>query len=77
MVSEIWRNGRFNDVPHVRAKGFSLFLRPDVFAVITCPDLQAVVKLAAEDKLLELAYNSPAGLISPIDILHGHSPAQK
>ena len=28
----------------------------------------------AEDKLLEQAYTSPAGPISPIDILYGHRP---
>lgn len=53
---------------------FSRVLKPDGFAVITCPDLQSVCALIAEDKLLEPAYTAPAGPISPLDILYGHRP---
>ena len=61
--------------PHEVPVALSEFLRvlkPDGFAVITCPDLQAVCALVAEDKLTEPAYTSPAGPIAPIDILYGH-----
>ena len=61
--------------PHEVPVALSEFLRvlkPDGFAVITCPDLQAVCALVAEDKLTEPAYTSPAGLIAPLDILYGH-----
>ena len=44
------------------------------FAVITCPDLQSVAALVAEDKLTEPAYTSPAGPIAPLDMLYGHRP---
>jgi hypothetical protein len=54
---------------------FLRVLKPDGFAVITCPDLQAVCALVAEDKLTEPAYTSPAGPIAPLDILYGHRPA--
>jgi ubiquinone/menaquinone biosynthesis C-methylase UbiE len=63
--------------PHEVPVAFSEFLRvlkPDGFAVITCPDLQAVCALVAEDKLTEPAYTSPAGPIAPLDILYGHRP---
>jgi hypothetical protein len=30
--------------------------------------------LIAEDKLVQAAYNSPAGEIAPLDILYGHRP---
>lgn len=50
---------------------FRLVLKPDGFVVITCPDLQSVCQLIADDKLVEPAYNSPAGPIAPIDILYG------
>jgi hypothetical protein len=33
-----------------------------------------VCALVAEDKLTEPAYTSPAGPISPLDILYGHRP---
>jgi SAM-dependent methyltransferase len=64
--------------PHEVPVALSEFLRvlkPDGFAVITCPDLQSVCALIAEDKLTEPAYTSPAGLIAPLDILYGLRPA--
>jgi len=62
-----------HEVPLV-LKEFLRVLRPDGFTVITCPDLQAVCALVAEDKLTETAYTSPAGPIAPLDILYGHRP---
>ena len=62
-----------HEVPLV-LKEFLRVLRPDGFTVITCPDLQAVCALVAEDKLTETAYISPAGPIAPLDILYGHRP---
>jgi hypothetical protein len=49
-------------------------LKPDGFAVITCPDLQAVCALVAEEKLTEPAYTFLAGPIAPLDILYGRRP---
>lgn len=51
---------------------FLRVLKHDGFAVITCPDLQSVCALVAEDKLTDEAYRSLAGPISPLDILYGH-----
>lgn len=50
---------------------FKRVLRPHGFALITCPDLQTVAQLVADDRLNEPAYQSPAGPISPIDMLYG------
>jgi predicted SAM-dependent methyltransferase len=63
--------------PHEVPQALGEFLRvlsDDGFAVITCPDLQSVCALVAEDKLLEPAYTAPAGPITPLDILYGHRP---
>lgn len=63
--------------PHeveVALREFTRVLKPSGFLVITCPDLQSVCALVAEDKLLEPAYISPAGPIAPLDILYGHRP---
>ena len=60
--------------PHEVPVALSEFLRvlkSDGFAVITCPDLQSVCALIAEDKLTDAAYTSPAGPIAPLDILYG------
>jgi hypothetical protein len=59
----------------VALKEFARVLKPEGIAVITCPDLQSVCALVAQDRLLDPAYVSPAGPISPLDILYGHRPA--
>jgi predicted SAM-dependent methyltransferase len=64
--------------PHEVPLALAEFIRgltDDGFAVITCPDLQSVAALIADDKLTEPAYQSPAGPIAPLDILYGHRPA--
>lgn len=60
-----------HEVPIALAE-FKRVLSVDGFALITCPDLQAVAKLVAEDRLLEPAYQSGMGPIAPLDILYGH-----
>jgi len=60
-----------HEVP-VALKEFLRVMRPDGFLLITCPDLQEVCRLVAEDKLTDAAYVSPAGPIAPIDMLYGH-----
>ena len=59
----------------VALKEFLRVLTPRGFAVITCPDLQATCKLVADGKLLTAAYVSPAGPITPLDILYGFRPS--
>jgi SAM-dependent methyltransferase len=62
-----------HEVPLAIAE-FLRVLKPDGFAVITCPDLQAVASLIVEDKLADQAYMSAAGPISPLDIVFGFRP---
>jgi len=54
---------------------FRRVLKPDGFALIVLPDLQAVAQLVADGKLVEPAYISPMGPIAPLDILFGFRPA--
>jgi ubiquinone/menaquinone biosynthesis C-methylase UbiE len=51
---------------------FRRVLKPGGFAVIACPDLQAMAALIAEDKLHEPAYHARAGGITPHDTLYGY-----
>ena len=62
-----------HEVP-VAVAEFLRVLNEKGFVVITCPDLQSVCALIAQDKLLEPAYTAPAGPIAPLDILYGHRP---
>lgn len=63
-----------HEVPIV-LKEFLRVLKPDGFLLVTCPDLQTVCALVAEDKLTDAAYTSQAGPITPLDILYGHRDA--
>jgi predicted SAM-dependent methyltransferase len=47
-------------------------LNADGIFVVTCPDLQSVCAVVADDKLTDKVYDSPAGPITPLDILYGH-----
>lgn len=62
-----------HEVPLALAE-FYRVLKEDGFAIITCPDLQSVCALVADDKLTDDAYLSPAGPVAPMDILYGHRP---
>lgn len=54
---------------------FKRVLKPDGFAVVTCPDLEAVAAHLVGGKLAEPLYVSPSGPITPLDILYGHGAA--
>ena len=60
-----------HEVP-VALSEFLRVLKPDGFAIITCPDIQSVCALVAQGKLIEPAYHTAQGIpIAPIDILYG------
>lgn len=48
-------------------------LTPNGFALVTCPDIQAIAAEIAKGNLEEPVYLSPAGPIRPIDMLYGHA----
>lgn len=56
----------------IALKEFHRVLNKDGFLIITCPDLKSISKLVLEDKLLEVAYISPAGPITPLDMIYGY-----
>ncbi|WP_201217696.1 glycosyltransferase [Halochromatium roseum] len=60
-----------HDVP-VALSEMHRVLTPDGFALITLPDIEAVARLVAEGKLTEVAYESPVGPITALDMLYGH-----
>jgi SAM-dependent methyltransferase len=61
--------------PHeveIALREFSRVLNDDGFAIITVPDLQAAAVMIAEGKILDKAYDSPAGPVTPFDIVYSH-----
>ena len=67
-----------HNIEHLNAyevpKAMSEFVRvlhQEGFLVLTCPDLQSVAELIAQDKLMKPAYNSAAGPICPLDMVFG------
>ena len=52
---------------------FHRILRSDGFALITCPDLQAIAALVVDGKAEATVYTSPAGPITPLDMIYGHA----
>jgi len=61
-----------HEVPLALAE-FKRVLKPDGFALITSPDLESVASLILDGGLDKVAYTSPAGPITPLDMLFGHS----
>ena len=60
-----------HEVP-LALKEFYRVLNEDGFAVVRCPDIQTVCELIAQDKYLELLYESEIGPIYPIDVIYGN-----
>lgn len=78
-VDAVWSS---HNVEHLYAHEVTLALaefyrviKPGGFALITLPDLQKVAELVAADKLEDTAYVSPAGPITPLDMIYGHRPS--
>lgn len=52
-------------------------LKPGGFALITLPNLEHIAQLIVEGKVDQVIYVSPAGPITPLDILFGHQASQE
>lgn len=79
-VDAIWSSHNLEhlhsfEVPVALAE-FKRVLKPDGFALISLPNLRAIARHIANDQLTQPLYQSPAGPISPLDILFGHQPSQ-
>ncbi|MBL8796722.1 MAG: methyltransferase domain-containing protein [Planctomycetia bacterium] len=59
-----------DEVPLALAE-FRRVLKPGGFALIAVPDLQAAAELVVADRAGEVAYSSPAGPITALDLIYG------
>jgi SAM-dependent methyltransferase len=59
----------------VALKEFRRVLREDGFLCVIVPDLQAVAQHVAGDRLHEPLYASPAGPVTPHDMIYGYGAA--
>ncbi|WP_430912065.1 class I SAM-dependent methyltransferase [Methylobacterium sp. sgz302541] len=75
-VEAVWSSHNIEHLyDHEATKALAEFrrvLKPDGIALITTPDVEAIAKLVAEGKLDQVAYMSPAGPITALDMLYGH-----
>jgi predicted SAM-dependent methyltransferase len=60
-----------HEVPIALAE-FKRILKPDGFALFMCPDLESVARHLIEHGADHVAYTSPAGPITALDMLYGH-----
>lgn len=60
---------------HVRhaLRGIARILKTDGFALITSPDLEPIAALVAGGRGEEVAYQSPLGPITALDMIYGHA----
>jgi predicted SAM-dependent methyltransferase len=52
---------------------FIRVLKPYGLLLLTLPDLQQVAQLVVDDQLEDLAYQSPSGPVTPLDMIFGHT----
>ncbi|TXN07166.1 methyltransferase domain-containing protein [Methylobacterium sp. WL103] len=78
-VDAVWSSHHLEHLyEHEAAQALSEFrrvLRPNGFALLTMPDLTAVAELVAQGRADEIAYRSPAGPVTAMDMLYGFRPA--
>jgi SAM-dependent methyltransferase len=76
-VDAIWSSHNLEHLyPHEVERALKEFLRvlkPSGFAYLKVPDLQLVAELIVSKGLESVAYDSPAGPITPLDMIYGHS----
>lgn len=63
-----------HEVP-LALREFLRVLRSDGLLLLTMPDLQSVAEMIAAGRCEDVAYVSPAGPITPIDMVFGHRPS--
>lgn len=78
-VDAVWSSHNLEHLdPHeapVALREFLRVLKPGGTLLLTVPDLQAVARLVAEERLDETLYECRQGPIRPLDVVYGYGPA--
>ena len=81
MIDAIWSSHNLEHMPMFEAKRAlgeaHRVLKPDGFMFLTLPDIEAVSKLIARGKLMDVAYESSVGPITALDMVFGHQSLQE
>jgi SAM-dependent methyltransferase len=56
---------------------FKRILNDEGFAILGCPNFEAVARIAVSEDIESVAYLSPAGPVRLLDMVFGHSPSIK
>lgn len=75
-IDAIWSSHNLEHLEGFQVLGalgeFRRVLKPGGFALINLPDLQCIAELIGAGKVDQVLYRSPAGPITPLDMLFGH-----
>jgi SAM-dependent methyltransferase len=78
-VDAVWSSHTVEHLyDHEVAAAFAEFhrvLNPNGFLLLRCPDLEAVAESILGNGIEHVAYESPAGPVTPLDILYGYRPS--
>lgn len=62
----------FLDEVPIALTEFLRVLKPDGFALVVCPDLNAAAQMIVAGTPMGTAYSTPAVDVTPLDIIYGH-----
>ncbi len=70
-ASHVLEHVSWHEIPSVMQE-FKRILKEDGLLILSVPDLEEVAELILKKGLVDIAYDSPAGHIAPLDMLYGH-----